>query len=73
MTFLSNCHRNLTNLLQSFVAGIFFSRKFYGSMTSYDITGLTEWSCYDVQVVAVTIGDGAWSEVVRQRTSEDGK
>ena len=43
------------------------------STASYDITGLMKWSCYDVQVLAITIGNGVWSEAVRQRTSEDGK
>ena len=44
-----------------------------GPATSYDFVGLTKWSCYDVQVLAFTIGSGAWSEAVRRRTSEDGK
>ena len=44
-----------------------------GSTTSLDITGLVKWSCYEVQVRAVTIMNGPWSGTVQQRTSEDGK
>ena len=44
-----------------------------GSTLSLDITGLMKWSCYEVQVRAVTVGNGNWSETVQQRTSEDGK
>ena len=44
-----------------------------GSTTSLDITGLVKWSCYEVQVRAVTIMNGPWSRTVQQRTSEDGK
>ena len=40
---------------------------------SLDITGLMKWSCYEVQVRAVTIKNGPWSGIVQQRTSEDGK
>ena len=44
-----------------------------GSTTSFDITGLIKWNCYEVQVRAVTIENGVWSEVIKHRTSEDGK
>ena len=44
-----------------------------GSTTSLDITSLVKWSCYEVQVRAVTIMNGPWSGTVQQRTSEDGK
>ena len=36
------------------------------------IEGLTKWSCYGVQIRAMTIKNGKWSEEVRQRTSEHG-
>ena len=41
--------------------------------TSLDISGLMKWSCYEVQVRAVTIKNGIYSGSVKQRTSEDGK
>ena len=44
-----------------------------GSTTSLDITGLMKWTCYEVQVRAVTIKNGIYSRSVKQRTSEDGK
>ena len=44
-----------------------------GSTTSLDITGLMKWSCYEVEVRAVTIKNGPWSGTVERRTSEDGK
>ena len=44
-----------------------------GSTISLDITGLMKWSCYEVQIRAVTIKNGLWSGIVQQRTSEDGK
>ena len=37
------------------------------------ITGLAKWSCYAVQVCAVTIKNGKWSTEIQRRTSEDGK
>ena len=43
-----------------------------GSVLSTEITNLENWSCYAVQVRAVTIKDGVWSNKVQQRTSEDG-
>ena len=43
-----------------------------GSVLSTEITNLEKWSCYAVQVRAVTIKDGVWSNKVQQRTSEDG-
>ena len=43
-----------------------------GSISSSDITNLVKWSCYAVQIRAVTIKDGVWSYKVQQRTSEDG-
>ena len=43
-----------------------------GSILSSDITNLVKWSCYAVQIRAVTIKDGVWSDKVQQRTSEDG-
>ena len=44
-----------------------------GSATSLDITGLVKWSCYEIQVRAVTIINGPRSGTVQQRTCEDGK
>ena len=44
-----------------------------GSTMSFDITGLMKWSCYEVQVRAVTVKNGKWSDTVKHRTSEDGK
>ena len=41
--------------------------------TSLDISGLMKWSCYEVQVRAVTIKNGIYSVSVKERTSEDGK
>ena len=43
-----------------------------GSILSTDITNLVKWSCYAIQIRAVTIIDGVWSDKVQQRTSEDG-
>ena len=43
-----------------------------GSILSSDITNLVKWSCYAVQIRAVTIKNGVWSYKVQQRTSEDG-
>ena len=43
-----------------------------GSVLSTEITNLTKWSCYAIQIRAVTIKDGVWSDKVQQRTSEDG-
>ena len=43
-----------------------------GSILSTDITNLVKWSCYTIQIRAVTIKDGVWSNKVQQRTSEDG-
>ena len=40
---------------------------------SFDITGLMKWSCYEVQVGAVTVKNGKWGDTVEHRTSEDGK
>ena len=40
---------------------------------SFDITGLMKWSCYEVQVGAVTVKNGKWSDTVEHQTSEDGK
>ena len=37
------------------------------------LTQLTKWSCYSVQINAVTIKSGKWSTEVHNRTSEDGK
>ena len=37
------------------------------------ITGLAKWSCYAVQVCAVTIKNGKWSTEILCRTNEDGK
>ena len=44
-----------------------------GSTTSLNISHLMKWSCYEVQVRAVTIKNGIYSGSVEQRTSEDGK
>ena len=41
------------------------------SMSSFDITGLMKESCNKIQVSAVTVENGTWSELVQQRTSED--
>ena len=38
-----------------------------------EIKGLAKWSCYAVQINAVTIKNGMWSEEIQRRTSEDGK
>ena len=43
-----------------------------GSVLSTEITNLTKWSCYAIQIRAVTIKDGVWSDKVQQQTSEDG-
>ena len=43
-----------------------------GSVFSTEITNLEKWSCYPVQIRAVTIKDGVWSDKLQQRTSEDG-
>ena len=48
-------------------------RNVNGSTTSLDITGLMKWSCYEVEVRAVTIKNGPWSGTEERRTSEDGK
>ena len=37
------------------------------------VTSLAKWSCYAVQVSAVTIKNGKWSTEIQCRTSEDGK
>ena len=44
-----------------------------GTMMFTDIRGLKKWSCYSIQVNAVTIKKGKWSIEVQHRTSEDGK
>ena len=44
-----------------------------GNLTSAEIGNLTKWSCYQVQIRAVTILKGVWSETKQRRTSEDGK
>ena len=44
-----------------------------GSLTSVELANLTKWSCYEVQVRAVTINSGVWSEMKQGRTKEDGK
>ena len=41
------------------------------SISSFDITGLMKESCNKIQVCAVTIENGTWSELVQQRTGED--
>ena len=41
--------------------------------TSLDISGLMKWSCYEVQVRAVTIKNGIYSVSVKEWTSENGK
>ena len=43
------------------------------NLASSEIGNLTKWSCYQVQIRAVTILSGVWSETKRRRTSEDGK
>ena len=37
------------------------------------ITGLAKWSCYAIQVSALTIKNGKWSTEIQRRTSEDGR
>ena len=44
-----------------------------GSLTSLELNNSTKWSCYTVQVRAVTIESGTWSETKQHRTREDGK
>ena len=44
-----------------------------GNLTSGEIGNLTKWSCYQVQIRAVTILKGVWNEIKQRRTSEDGK
>ena len=42
-------------------------------LTSTELKNLTKWSCYEVQIRAVTIKGGVWSVAKQHRTSEDGK
>ena len=44
-----------------------------GTVRSFDITDLAKWSCYGIQIRAVTIKNGKWSDEISQRTSEYGK
>ena len=44
-----------------------------GNLTSGEIGNLTKWSCYQVQIRAVTILKGVWSKTKQRSTSEDGK
>ena len=44
-----------------------------GSLTYVELNNLTKWSCYEVQVRAVPISSGVWSETKEGRTREDGK
>ena len=44
-----------------------------GSTTSTELTNLTKWSCYKVQIRAATVKSGVWSDIKQHRTSEDGK
>ena len=43
-----------------------------GSSSSTELKNLTKWSCYEVQIRAVTVKGGVWSGVKQHRTSEDG-
>ena len=44
-----------------------------GSKTSTELKNLAKWSCYEVQIRAVTIKSGVWSDSKQSRTREDGK
>ena len=44
-----------------------------GTLLSNEIKNLRKWSCYEVQIRAVTIKTGVWSKTEGHRTSEDGK
>ena len=37
------------------------------------LKNLAKWSCYSVQISAVTIRKGKWSAEIQHRTTEDGK
>ena len=41
--------------------------------TSLELIQLIKWSCYIVQVRAVTTKNGTWNKAVIHRTNEDGK
>ena len=61
------CSSNGTNLT------MWSSVTVNGSSVSAELTNLTKWSCYEVQIHAITIKNGVWSDAKKQRTSEDGK
>ena len=44
-----------------------------GNTMSTKLPNLTKWSCYEIQILAVTIKNGVWSDVKKHRTSEDGR
>ena len=43
-----------------------------GQVRNVVLKNLAKWSCYVVQIVAVTVKDGKWSAEIQHRTSEDG-
>ena len=38
-----------------------------------EIVDLVFWSCYQVRMRAVTVGNGTWSQIINVRTKEDGE
>ena len=61
------CSTNGTNLT------LWTSVTVNGSSTSTELTSLMKWSCYEVQVRALTIKNGVWCDAKKYRSSEDGK
>ncbi len=43
------------------------------SLRSVNLTNLKYWSCYDVQIAAVTVSEGVFARINNTRTSEHGK
>ncbi len=37
------------------------------------LTNLTFWSCYDIEIAAVTVGEGKFAKIIKRRSSESGK
>ncbi len=47
--------------------------KVNGSSQTWTLTDLKYWSCYDVQIAAVTVSEGVFARINNTRTSEHGK
>ena len=67
-----HCVKNATNQMNGTNLTSWTMVTITGSSSSTVLKNLTKWSCYEVQIRAVTVKDGVWSGFKQHRTSEDG-